>query len=163
MHIQHNIVAHLHNVHTLAIVPTWYYLTRRRCICFFTWSARYVRQILTKSRLCRQIFIKVPSCQISRKSLQWKPRTDGRTDVTKVTSALRKKANAPNIYSCVGQPRNWMNCCITFLNLYGCTNTDPYFSIISDISFAATYYSDKWRSLNEMSLAKCLTFQIIEI
>ena len=42
---------------------------------------------------------KIIKCQISRKSVQWEPscsmRTDGQTDMTKLTIALRNFANAP--------------------------------------------------------------------
>jgi hypothetical protein len=34
--------------------------------------------------------------QISRKSLQWEPSADGRTDTTKLRAAFRTFANAPN-------------------------------------------------------------------
>jgi hypothetical protein len=48
-----------------------------------------------------QIFEKILKYHISWKSLEWQPscsmRTEGPTDMTKVTAALRKYANAPKI------------------------------------------------------------------
>ena len=53
-------------------------------------------------------FLKILKYQISRDSVQWEPscstRTDGKTDMTKLTVAFRNFANAPN---------NTDNVCIT--------------------------------------------------
>ena len=70
-----------------------------KCISVFMYSAGYPCQISMKLELSRQIFEKILKYQIPLKSVQWEPtcsiRTDGRIDMTKLTVAFWKYANAP--------------------------------------------------------------------
>ena len=64
--------------------------------CAFTYSTRYSCHIISKSRCILETSSNI---KISWKSVHWVPRcstrTDGRTDMTKVTVAFRTFADAP--------------------------------------------------------------------
>jgi len=68
----------------------------------FMWTTRYSSQILIKLEFSRQIFEKHSNIKMSLKSRPVRAelfqRTDGHTDMTKLTVFLRNFANAPKIY-----------------------------------------------------------------